>query len=253
MLVPADRGRVTRSSSQLQYGYEPDSFGALIKSRYALYAKLLDAILDALKRRFEPWPKWLVKCNVAFNFSDDFSNKERETAFGDLLDCPFGPTPLSSEEKDRLSAEFITMCLNASAIACELSERLKIKDHALAHSVWFELLTNEQYYKSCQKVNNFALRFLNRSLNEAVVEVEVSNLKETSSDKRKLLQKNTEMLNFVSTNGPHPLVCMDVVDCFLTRHFGKNWHFTISSNKYFVSKVVDRHVRSAQELPNSLA
>ena len=101
-------------------------------------------------------------------------------------------------------------------MARELSERLKIKDHALAHSVWFELLTNEQYYKSCQKVNNFALRFLNRSLNDAVVEVEVSNLKETSSDKRKLLQKNTEMLNFVSTNGPHPLVCMDVVDCFLT-------------------------------------
>ena len=182
-----------------------------------------------------------------------FSNKERETAFGDLLDCPFGPTPLSSEEKDRLSAEFITMCLNASTIASDLSERLNIKDHALAHSVWFQLLTNEQYYKSCQQVNNFALRFLNRSLNEAVVEVEVSNLKETSSDKRKLLQKNTEMLNFVSTNGPHPLLCMDVVDSFLNRHFGKDWHFTISSNKYYVSKVVDGHVRSAQELPNSLA
>ena len=96
----------------------------MIKSRYALYAKLLNATLDALKRRFEPWPKWLIKCNVAFNFSDDFSNKERETAFGDLLDCPFRPTPLSSEEKDRLSAEFITMCLNASTIA---SSRVEIR------------------------------------------------------------------------------------------------------------------------------
>ena len=66
-------------------------------------------------------------------------------------------------------------------------------------------------------------------------------------------KKNTEMLNFVSTNGPHPLLCMDVVDSFLNRHFGKDWHFTISSNKYYVSKVVDGHVRSAQELPNSLA
>ena len=77
LLVPADRGRVTRSSSQLQYGYEPDSFGALIKSRYALYAKLLNATLDALKRRFEPWPKWLIKCNVAFNFSDVFFQTKR--------------------------------------------------------------------------------------------------------------------------------------------------------------------------------
>ena len=68
------------------------------------------------------------------------------------------------EEKDRLSAEFITMCLNASTIASDLSERLNIKDHALAHSVWCQLLTNEQYYKSCQQVNNFALRFLNRSM-----------------------------------------------------------------------------------------
>ena len=86
------------------------------------------------------------------------------------------------------------MCLNASTIASDLSERLNIKDHALAHSVWFQLLTNEQYYKSCQQVNNFAFRFLNRSLNEAVVEVEVSNLKETSSDKRKLLQKTQKCL-----------------------------------------------------------
>ena len=59
-----------------------------------------------------------------------FSNKE-----SDLLDCPFGSTPHSSEEIDRLSAEFITMCLNASTIASDLSERLNIKDHALAHSV----------------------------------------------------------------------------------------------------------------------
>ena len=65
-------------------------------------------------------------------------------------------------------------------------------------------------------------------------------------------KKNIEMLDFVSTNGPHPLLCMDVVDSFLNRHFRKDWHFT-SSNKYYVSKVVDGHVRSAQELPNSLA
>ena len=42
----------------------------------------------------------------------------------------------------------------------------------------------------CKQVNFFALKFLNRSFNEAVVEVEVSNLKQQSTESRSLLQKN---------------------------------------------------------------
>ena len=73
----------------------------------------------------------------------------------------------------------------------------------------------------CKQVNFFALKFLNRSFNEAVVEVEISNLKQQSTESRSLLQKTTEMLNFVSTNGPHPLVSMNVADSFIDLHFGK--------------------------------
>ena len=85
------------------------------------------------------------------------------------------------------------------------------------------------------------------------MEVEVSNLKETSTESRSLAQKTTEILNFVSTNGPHPLVSMNVVDSFLDLHFGKNWHFTVNLSKFYVSQCVDGHFKSAKELSNSLA
>ena len=94
---------------------------------------------------------------------------------------------------------------------------------------------------------------MNRSLNEAVAEVEISNLDQTSTESRPLAQKTTEMLNFVSSNGPHPLVCMSLVDSFLDAKFGTDWHFTIHQSKYFVSKAIDAHFKSAKELPNSLA
>ena len=121
------------------------------------------------------------------------------------------------------------------------------------NDVWYELLTNPDMYMDCKKVNFFALKFLNRSFNEAVVEVEVSNLKQQSTESRSLLQKTTEMLNFVSTNGPHPLVSMNVVDSFLDLHFRKKWHFTVNLSKFYVSQSVDAHFRSARQLPNSLA
>ena len=44
--------------------------------------------------------------------------------------------------------------------------------------VWYQLLTDEKLFSKCKKVNEIALRFLNRSFNEAIVEVEVPNLKE---------------------------------------------------------------------------
>ena len=111
----------------------------------------------------------------------------------------------------------------------------------------------DSYYKHCKKVNAFALRFLNRSFNEAVVEVEVSNLKQTSTETRALKQRTTEMLNFISTNGPHPLVSMSLVDSFLSSYFGKDWHFCVNVSKYFISQCVDARFKAARQLPNSLA
>ena len=167
------------------------------------------------------------------------------------MDCQAGPSPLLTEEKNRLSAEYITLCINDETIASKL--KTESGKNASQNDVWYALLTHEDYYKNCKKVNAFALKFLNRSFNESVVEVEVSNLKQTSTENRSLLQKTTEMLNFVSTNGPHPLVSMNVVDSFLDLHFGKNWHFTVNLSKFYVSQCVDGHFKSAKELPNSLA
>ena len=102
-------------------------------------------------------------------------------------------------------------------------------------------------------MNGFALTFLNGSLNEAVVEVEVASLNETSTERRSLSQESTKMLNFISTNGPHPLVSMNLVQKFLDDNFGDNWHFTIHKSNHSVSKVVDAHFKETKALPNSLA
>ena len=165
------------------------------------------------------------------------------------MECPSGPVPLVEEEKSRIKAEYITFTVNAEkAIAAyqgEESQKISIKN------LWYELLSKEQYFKHCKNVNAFALLFLNRSFNEAVVEVEVSSLKNISTEKRPLKTKSTEMLNFISTNGPHPLVSMNLVDDFLNAHFGKNWHFTMNQSKWFVPQTVDRHFKLAHELPNS--
>ena len=105
-------------------------------------------------------------------------------------------------------------------------------DKAPKNYIWYKLLTDEKLFSNCKKVNEFALRFLNRSFYEAVVEVEVSNLKGISPEKRPMIQKTTEMLNFIATNGPHPLV--NLVESILNSFFGKKWHFTISKTKYLV-------------------
>ena len=136
--------------------------------------------------------------------------QERKEAFQKLMECQAGPNPLLTEEKKRLSAEYVTLRINAQTVTSKLMGSGESEKKVSQNDVWYELLTNF-----------FALKFLNLSFNEAVVEVEVSNLKQQSTESRSLLQKTTEMLNFVSTNGPHPLVSMNVADSFLDLHFGE--------------------------------
>ena len=248
LLVPGDRGRVTRSGSK--YGYETDTFSALVESRYPKYVKFIEDVLSSMTRRFEPWPKWLTNCDAAFNFGNDLTSQERCNAFQELMKCQVGPSPLLAEDKRILSAQFVTLCMHADTVVAKLSEK---PQKICQNDVWYKLLTEDSYYKHCKKVNAFALRFLNRSFNEAVVEFEVSNLKQTSTETRALKQRTTEMLNFISTNGPHPLVSMSLVDSFLSSYFGKDWHFCVNVSKYFISQCVDARFKAARQLPNSLA
>ena len=230
-MVAGDRGHVTRSCAK--HIYDKDNFSAFVRSRYPKYAKYLHDILDSLTRRFEPWPQWLTNCNNAFNFQNGLVIQERKVSFENHMDCKCGPNPLLEEERNRLYSEFVTLCLNAEQITTKL--KAQNPDNPIIHKdVWYELLTNENMNKHCKNVNAFALTFLNRSFNEAVVEVEVANLNDTSTERRPLAQKTTEMLNFISTNGPHPLVCMDLVDKVVNAYFGKNWHFIIHQSNYFV-------------------
>ena len=249
--MAGDRGRVTRSGAKDIY--EKDNFSALVKSRYPKYAKYLNDILDALTRRFEPWPQWRINCQKAFDFKNGLVIQERKAAVDSLMDCKSGPDPLLEEYRKRLSSEYITMCLNADEVTKQLKAKAQKPDDICHKDIWYKLLTDETIYRHCKLVNGFALKFLNRSLNEAVVEVEVASLNETSTERRPLSTESTKMLNYISTNGPHPLVSMNLVHKFLNDHFGNNWHFTIHKSNHFVSKVVDGHFKDTQALPNSLA
>ena len=132
----------------------------------------------------------------------------------------------------------------------EMNENIDTKFKS--ERVWYSLLTEEKYYRNCKFVNFYSLKLLNRSVNECIVESEVSSVEQIQTSGRRLKDENAEKLNFVASNGPHPLVSMNLVDDILTSRFGKDWHFTISNSKWFVSKTVDRHFQSARNLPNSL-
>ena len=80
--------------------------------------------------------------------------------------------------------------------------------------IWFELLTEEMYYNNCKLINLMALKFLNRSYNECIVNQTFPALE-------------VEKHNFIATNGLHSLVSMNLVEDMLTNRFGKNWHFTM--------------------------
>ena len=204
-----------------------------------------------MKKRFEPRPEWLLHCDNVLNFKKELTLQDRETALKELMSCPFGPSTLVSNEKDQISAEYLTFSLNAEKAAPLLQAG---KPHEVSQTeLWYELLTNENYYKQCKKLIAFALSFLNRSFNESIVEVEVSSLNSISSENRPLQQRTTEMLNFISTNGPHPLLSVSLVDDFLDAHFGKNRHFLTNQSQWFISKNVDRHFKETKGLPNPLA
>ena len=118
--------------------------------------------------------------------------------------------------------------------------------------LWYKLLTTDEYYQNCKYFLAFAVKFLNRSFNETIVESEVSSLEDIDTKKRPLKHETSVKLNFVSTNGPHPLASLPLVRDFLTDFFGKEWHFTLANSKWLTSKVVDGHFEAAKNLSNSL-
>ena len=250
LLLRSDRGRVTRSSgSGSSFGCDEEGFRSIILQRFKNYRIYLDLVLSELYNRFDPWPAWVVLSEQCFNFMNDNEFEQRRESFEKLMDTPHGINPLLNDEKQRLLAEYATLHRNAMTVL-----KAKRDDNAKFNleQIWYELLTEEIYYKNCKFVNFIALKFLNRSYNECIVESAVSNVESIDTSGRPLKDENVEKLNFIATNGPHPLVSMNLVEDMLTNRFGKDWHFTINKSKWFVSKTVDRHVQYARSLPNSL-
>ena len=248
LLCPAERGRVTRSGTM--FSYDREGFKSIIFSRYAKYQSYLDTLIKRLELRFEPWPAWVGLCKNAFDFTYDLSREDRKDSFSQLLYLPHGIHPLVDSEKERLKAEYVTLLLNAESVMQRFDgDNVKYTDK----DIWYELLTEEKFYRNCKYVNHFSLKFLNRSFNECIVESEVSSIESIQTKGRPLKQENVDKLNFISTNGPHPLMAMSLVTDFMTNHFGSNWHFTLNESKWFVSKTIDRKFEEARKKNNSLA
>ena len=246
LLLPSERGRVSRSRTA--FARQISDYEDIKTHCFTKFGKYLDNLIYQLQIRFLPWPQWLIQCNNCFNFCSDVSSQIRENSFSLLLGEDSGPVPLLEEEKRRLKAEYITLALNASDIIKESRSPLT------PENIWYTLLTDKKYYENCLLVNDFALRFLTRSFNECVVEVQVSTISSIDTSSRTLSHTTTQNLTFISSNGPHPLKAMNVIEESLNLHFdGKPWHFVLSNSKYFVSRVVDRLLKEADALPNELA
>ena len=116
-----------------------------------------------------------------------------------------GTVPLLNDEKERIAGEFTNFILHAQNEMKLLKESLDMEISQT--KLWYELLTKVDCFKNYKQFINFALKFLNR-----IMAVEVSNLEDINSKKRPLEHKNVEMLNFISSNGPDPLLSMGLVD-----------------------------------------
>ena len=188
-------------------------------------------------------------CDEALNFEFEDSDEKRKASFEKLMACPVGPSPLIEEERARLRSEYNSFLINVK----DAISTLKIIKPTYSQSdLWYLLLTEPKFYEHTKYFNAYVLKFLNRSFNETVVESEVSSLENVENQKRPLNSKTTNMLNFISTNGPHPLVSLPLVKDFLDSYFGKEWHFTLNNSKWYVSKVIDNHMYNAKNCSNSL-
>ena len=246
LLLPGERGRVTRSVSS--YADEMGGYSQLVNSSLKKYATYIDQMLFYLHCRFLPWPQWLVSCNSCFNFIIDLSDEIRKENFETLLEQKCGSTPLKEDEKIRLKAEYTSLLVIVSSL---LDSDQKFQS---PEEIWYTLLTTETYYKSCLNVNEFALRFLTRTSNECIVESQVSTIENIETSSRHLKHVEGEKLCFIKTNGPQPYSSLAVIEDALDKHFkGKPWHFVLMGKQYFTSKVVDRKIREYESMTNDLA
>ena len=207
LISPSERGRVTRRSTRI--GCDKESCNLLFDQQLRSYGSYLHELANQFVFRFHPWPKWLTLCNKCFNFENDLSQEKRKTSFNELLELPSSPNPLLDNEKIRLNAEYSTFLLNIVRESNMLE-----KEKYTQTELWYLLLTEEDFFSNCQHFINFAISFLNWSIKETIVESEVSSLEDVETRKRPMKHETSVKLNFISSNGPHPLASLPLVKDF---------------------------------------
>ena len=134
LLLPAERGRVTRSVSVRREEY--DGCSELVKSCFNKFAIYIEHLLFHLHNRFLPWPEWMVACNSCFNFILEVPEQVRKASFEELLKKRCGPVPLNEDEKTRLRAEYVTLLVIVSSFEGH--------EFHSPEEMWYSLLTKEE-------------------------------------------------------------------------------------------------------------
>ena len=245
LLLPSERGRVTRSGSRFGCG-DQTSYIDIKTHCFSKFSTYIDVLLFNLACRFIPWPQWAVLSNDCFNFLDPKTDEKRIESLTLLMNEESGTMPLKTDEKMRLKAEYIKLLINGKELSVKTEYNTSEKN-------WYELLTNKELYEHCYNINEFSLRFLTRTFNECSVESQVSAINSIDTSSRRLKHETSQKLTFISSNGPSPLVAQMVVEDGLNDYFkGNDWHFVMSNTNYYTSKVVDRHIKDAKAGPNDL-
>merc|ERR1739842_35385 len=77
-------------------------------------------------------------------------SKDQQKSLELLLEQPSGPVPLTTQEKERIKAEYVTLQHFEKDIEIKL---LKQNTKFQQEELWYNLLSNEEYFSNCLLVN----------------------------------------------------------------------------------------------------
>ena len=139
LLLPSERGRVTRSGTA--FACERDSYKKLIDKSFESSSQYIELLTSKLKCRFTPWPIWVTLTNDCFNFASQKNDEQQLKSLELLLEQPSGPVPLTVQEKERITAEYVTLQYFSKDITRKLQQK---KSNLHQEELWYELITTDE-------------------------------------------------------------------------------------------------------------
>ena len=150
------------------------------------------------------------------------SNSSLQTylsALDDLFNCPH-PKNLTDEDKKKLKGQYKLLVDRVDPMLEE-----KLSDYEL----WYKICTDSKIYDSIQEFIGYSIHFLIQDQNECSVESVIGDIQKIDSRFRPRLKHETvEKQEFLTKNGPDPLLSKNLRFKALDRMWPEGWHFLVS-------------------------